>query len=394
MTELRMEYESLVNRWLSKSQELAVHHNELNEAKQQLVGEKAKLEMLLQTGGGGMGNVDMSDIDPEFMTGSAAYVTVPNTMKHKWDCHQGSCCSVAFNNSTGTTFASAGADKTVKLWQSLSGDEVTTLSGARASCLVANFSPDDSLILSGDAGAAIRVFGASTHRSKFTLTGHKEKVVQVMATADSRTLFSASHDRTVKVWDLNRGANTNTILTRSYINDMGVSNDGNTLATGHHDGYLRFWDPRTEDEVAGLELHTGHITSVSFSANGEKVLTSCRDNTLKVVDARMHRELMSLRHGEYSNVSDSQRARFSPDGRFAVAGSANGSVHIWDLMTGKHHSMLKNRDGHQKPVMCVSWSPLGDALLSCDNDGVVCQWHYAAETKPMRSSAGSRDSFA
>ena len=36
-----------------------------------------------------MGNVDMSDIDPEFMTGSAAYVTVPNTMKHKWDCHQG-----------------------------------------------------------------------------------------------------------------------------------------------------------------------------------------------------------------------------------------------------------------------------------------------------------------
>ena len=72
---------------------------------------------------------------------------------------------------------------------------------------------------------------------------------------------------------------------------------------------------------------------------------------------------MQFRHAEYYNTFDSCRARFSPDGKYAVAGSGNGSVHIWNIATGESHVVLKHKDGHKKDVCCVSWSPLGQARL-------------------------------
>jgi len=226
----------------------------------------------------------------------------------------------------------------------------------------------------------VRVYTASTHRSKFTLTGHKEKVVQAVCTSDSKKVVSASRDRTVKIWDLNRGSNTGTIMCASYINDLALGDQGNAALTGHNDGHLRWWDLRSTDCTCDLELHSTVITSCCYSLNHDKVLTCCRDNTIKVVDARMQRELLVLRHPEFSVGYDFCRARMSPDGNYAVAGSQNGTVHIWDLVQGCHHSVLKDeRRGHKKSVQCVAWSPLGQEILSCDNEGAVIKWTYVAK---------------
>ena len=151
--ELRQEHEALVARWVTKCQELAVHQNELNEAKNIVAAERAKVDAVRAQGGLAQSmHIDM-DIDPNFL--SPGFVSVPNSFKTRYECHAADCLSVQYNAATGSQFATASADKTVKLWQTASGDNVATLSGARASCLAAGFSQDDSLILSCSADQAV-----------------------------------------------------------------------------------------------------------------------------------------------------------------------------------------------------------------------------------------------
>ena len=377
--ELKMEHEQLVNRWVTKSQELAVHQNELNEAKLQLAAEKAQLELLRSHGGGGAGMISLDDIDPNFLMPGFVGTQIPNKFKTRFDCHASDCLSVQYNSATGTQFITASADKTVKLFQAVSGDNIATLSGARAGCTAASFSADDSLILSCSADQSVRVHTASTQRSKFTLNGHKDKVMQALCTPDTKKVISASRDRTVKIWDLSRGSNVGTVLSHSYINDLALHDQGEIAVTAHSDGYVRWWDLRTTDEIAKIELHSTTVTSICTSLCGDKLLTACRDNTIKVVDARMHRELLVLRHPDFMNTFDSCRARLSPDGNYAVAGSSSGSVHIWDLKKGMHHSILKDKKAHDKAISCVAWSPSGNEILSCDKGGAVVKWFYGGE---------------
>jgi len=379
--ELRQEHDQLARLWVDKSQDLALHMNELNEAKQQLAGERARLEKQKAIGGGSLDLI--GDIDENFMMGGSDFVVVPNKMKRRFECHDGDCNSIAFNGSSATQFATASADKTVKLWAANSGENLATLSGASSSCLSAFFSQDDSLLIASSADHAVRVYTTSTHRTKFTLTGHKDKIVQAMATSDSRHVISASHDRSIKIFDLSTGRNANTIMCMSKPNDFTLGPDGSTIVSGHQNGHLIWYDTReSQDPTHDMELHTKAVTSVYLSLDNHKILTASRDNTLKVVDFRMQRELIApLRHPEYQNTFDSCRARLSPNGKYAVTGSGNGSVHIFDVVNGVHVTLLKERDAHSKAVGCVAWSPLGREILSCDKDGYVVAWHYVPEQK-------------
>jgi WD40 repeat protein len=75
---------------------------------------------------------------------------------------------------------------------------------------------------------------------------------------------------------------------------------------------------------------------------------------------------------------------FSPNGRVAVAGSADQTIRMWEIDTGKHHRLF---EGHTRPVMSVAWLNYGGEVLSAGEDLTVRRWH--TETgKEFRSFAG------
>ena len=82
---------------------------------------------------------------------------------------------------------------------------------------------------------------------------------------DAMQAVSSSADRCVKVWDLNRGHMLQQKMWGSTPNAVRYAPDGTLVASGHHDGTLRFWDFRMKklaNEVAGL--HTREICSVAI----------------------------------------------------------------------------------------------------------------------------------
>jgi WD40 repeat protein len=75
----------------------------------------------------------------------------------------------------------------------------------------------------------------------------------------------------------------------NYDFNLVNSADGNSLTSGHHDGSLKFWDISRSGQCIHTidKLHTAHITSLQYNPkNNCQILTSSKDNTLRIVDTR------------------------------------------------------------------------------------------------------------
>lgn len=185
--------------------------------------------------------------------------------------------------------------------------------------------------------------------------------------------MTGSHDRTLKVWDLTKGYCMRTIFCFSSCNDLCLTADNARIVSGHLDGNVRFWDAAQGECSHVLSgVHTKQVTSVSLSSDGNFLLTASRDNTLKVVDMRTYEVLQSLEDELYRSGINWSRACFSPMGNYAAAGSADGSVVVWNVQKGTTEKVLEGT--HQRTVSCVAWSPNGEQLTSCDRNGSIALW--------------------
>jgi WD40 repeat protein len=105
---------------------------------------------------------------------------------------------------------SASDDKTIKLWSALSGECLQIFSGHQGGVYVAQFCPDDRLIISAGRDYNLKVWDIQTGKCLHALTGHSGLIYALdvgnihSKTMDSpkSTIFSASLDETIKVWDL------------------------------------------------------------------------------------------------------------------------------------------------------------------------------------------------
>jgi WD40 repeat protein/serine/threonine protein kinase len=187
------------------------------------------------------------------------------------------------------------------------------------------------------------------------------------------------------------------------VSSVAYSPDGNRLASGAYDETVKapavkVWDAQTGKELLSLKVHASAVSSVAFSPDGKSLAsgTTIWDNTkqvddfgeVEVWDAQTGQVLLTLK-GHTGGV---QSVAFSPDGKRLASGSKGpdwngpGEVKVWDAKTGRELLSLK---GHLN-IHSVVFSPDGKLLASAAGRDTVKVWDAQTARELLTLKSGAR----
>lgn len=198
--------------------------------------------------------------------------------------------------------------------------------------------------------------------------GHTHRVNTAKFSKDDQVVVSGSYDATIKVWDT-RSNMRDPIQTLAEFKDSVTSvlaTESEILAASV-DGTVKTFDIRmgrmTTDHVARA------MTSLRLSNDGNCVLLSCLDNSIRLLDkgtGGLLGEYKGHQHNSYSIESC-----FTNTDAHVVSGSEDSKIYFWDLVEAK---VVHTLAGHSKPVVSLDFHPDRICMVSASSDGTAKCW--------------------
>jgi WD40 repeat protein len=150
------------------------------------------------------------------------------------------------------------------------------------------------------------------------------------------------------------------------VTSISFSPDGQLLASVSEDKTVKIW--KLDGQLLNtLKGHTARVTHVSFSTDSKLIASASEDRTIKIWRIGSNEPLRTL-SGNRGTVTSTS---FSPDGNMLASGGEDNLVRRWNLLNGKELLPLR---GHQGGITSVSFSPDGSILASADRHDGVKLW--------------------
>lgn len=296
----------------------------------------------------------------------SAPVAPPRIPRPIADAHRLLVTSVAFHPS-GTTFATAGFDRKVVIWDRATLTPILELEGHYDGIYEVAYSPDGSVLASASEDDTVRLWDSRTGEQLRVLEADERWFTSVAFSPDgtrvAATTYGAAH-----VWDVASGEHLIEFDDiDAWSNGIAFSPDGSRLVTTGWAG-ADIWDMATGERLLSLsELHTRAVLSLAISPDGARIVTGADDDTAVIWDANDGSVVATLA-GHTDSV---WQVAFSPDGRRLATASSDGTVAVWDAATA---TRLYSLTGHTSDVQGLSFSPDGELLISGSWDGRVGVW--------------------
>jgi len=282
--------------------------------------------------------------------------------------HHGSVGAVAWSPPVGRRIASGGGDKTVQVWDAVSGGNALIYRGHSKDVESVVWSPDGQRIASAGDDKTVQVWDAVSGNPIHTYRGHSDIVWTLAWSPGGKYIASASQDRNVQVWDAASGKTVYTYRGHAaLVYAVAWSPDSKRIASTSDDQTVQVWDAITGDHVFTYQNHSGLVTTAAWSPDGTRIASGGQDKTIQIWDTSSGNELVVCR-GHAGQVN---AVAWSDDGTHIVSASADRTARVWDASSGNTIFIYR---GHSDIVWDVAWSPVGKRIASSSMDGTVQVW--------------------
>eukprot|EP00727_Mastigamoeba_balamuthi_P010037 m51a1_g5656 hypothetical protein (635) ;mRNA; r:883435-885557 len=238
-------------------------------------------------------------------------------------------------NYDGKQFLTASYDRSIKQWDTETGQVIRTFSNGRvAYCVKFHPSPDRSYqFLAGCADKRIVQWDCRSGKIVQTYNEHLGAVNTITFVDHNRRFVSTSDDKSIRVWDYGIPVQI------KYI----------------------------------CEPHMHSMPAVCVTPNGKWMLIQSLDNQILVYGAserfKINRKKRFVGHVVAGYAC---QVNTSADGRFVISGDGEGKLWIWDWKTTK---VLKTLQCHNSVCIGCEWHPIEPSrVVTCGWDGKVNFW--------------------
>jgi HEAT repeat protein len=249
-----------------------------------------------------------------------------------------------------------------------------TLKGHAGEVRAVTFSPDGTLLASGDMAGTLVVWDAARGTKLATVSERGRWWGPVAFTPDGKTVIAGDQDGAVKLWDAATGKAQGELAGhRGLVHLIAFVDDGKTVVTGDGKGTLLFWDAATRKELPGRQFNVGDNLALAITPDGKTLIstgTYDRSARLKAWDATAPRQTATLAGHRGGVIA----LALTPDGKTLASSAHGGEVRLWDLAQGKPRAALV---GHTNDVFGVAVTADGKTVVTGSLDETVKLWDAA-----------------
>ncbi|MEJ2705688.1 MAG: WD40 repeat domain-containing protein, partial [Sedimentisphaerales bacterium] len=191
------------------------------------------------------------------------------------------------------------------------------------------------------------------------LQGHQGPVNAVVWIPSDQLLVSAGQDRTIRFWDVLTGQCTRMITDHGApISDLALSPDQKTLASIDLNRQVLLWDAssgtqiqRLSDDMIDRPQWKGELTVTAWSPDGTMLAVAEQRGGIQIWKPQ---EKIVLRRRNTGGQCIHSIA-WSPDNRYLLAGTTDGTTRIWDVLNDlRRHVLLLPLSGTAGPGIAVA----------------------------------------
>ena len=224
---------------------------------------------------------------------------------------------------------------------------------------------DEDFVITASKDKLVRIFSLENPKRKCRLIGHCQEICSLAFDKDTKTLFSGSSDKTVKVWNFGQRVKTLEQKQSNFITSVAVCHKNQIVACGTEDKKVSIRRiENTEKEMHYWE-HTDTVNSIVISFDGKFIVSGSSDNIIKVwniIGWKFHRE--------FDHKSPVYAVGISNDSQYVISGADDKKLILWSI-EGNNSKIF---EGHTDCINAVAISPKSNFIVSGSSDKMILLW--------------------